>query len=72
MESFAGLYKNKLAEEIETIKAFQDLLGEMHDCDVWTQYIPKFIQKTNVKNKSKQKKKTGTSEAENALLNFLN
>jgi putative phosphoesterase len=72
MESFACLYKNKLAEEIETIKAFQDLLGEMHDCDVWIQYIPKFIQKTNVKNKSKQEIKAGTTEAENALLNFLN
>jgi putative phosphoesterase len=72
MESFAGLYKNKLSEEIETIKGFQDLLGEMHDCDVWIQYIPKFIQKTNVNNNTKQKKKVGTTEAENALLNFLN
>ena len=72
MESFASLYKNKLAEEIETTKAFQDVLGEMHDCDVWTQYIPKFIQETNAQNKFKQKKKTGTIEAENALLNFLN
>ena len=72
MESFACLYKNKLAEEIETIKSFQDLLGEMHDCDVWTQHIPKFIQETNAKNKSKQKKKTDTTEAKNALLNFLN
>ena len=35
MEAFAPLYKNKLAKEIETIKAFQDVLGEMHDCDVW-------------------------------------
>ncbi len=72
LESFASLYKNKLLEEIETIKAFQDLLGEVHDCDVWTEYIPKFIQKTNVKNKSKQKKKAGSTEAENALLSFLN
>jgi CHAD domain-containing protein len=37
MESFASLYKNNLAEEIETIKAFQDVLGEMHDCDFWIQ-----------------------------------
>ena len=65
MESFAFLYKNKLAEEIETIKAFQDLLGEMHDCDVWTQYISKFIQETSFKNKSQQKKKADTTEAEN-------
>ena len=72
MESFASLYKNNLAEEIETIKSVQDVLGEMHDCDVWTQYIPKFLQETNAQNKFKQKKKPGTIEAENALLNFLN
>ena len=72
MESFASLYKNKFAEEIETVKAFQDVLGEMHDCDVWTQYIPKFIQEVNAKIKPKQKKKAGTSKTEKALLNFLN
>ena len=72
MEVFAPLYKNKLAQEIETIKAFQDILGEMHDCDVWKQYIPKFIQETNAKTKSNRKKKTGTSNADRAILNFLN
>jgi putative phosphoesterase len=70
MESFAYLYKNKLAEEIEIIKAFQDLLGEMHDCDVWTQHISKFIQETSTKNKSKQKKKADSTETENSLLKF--
>ena len=72
MESFALLYKNKLAEEIEITKTFQDVLGEMHDCDVWTQYIPKFMQQTDLKNKCNQKKKADTAEAQNALLNFLN
>jgi putative phosphoesterase len=71
MESFAQLYKNKLSEEIEKIKTFQDILGEMHDCDVWTQYIPKFIQETNAKIKLEQKK-TGNTKTENSLLNFLN
>lgn len=72
MESFAQLYKNKLSEEIETIKTFQDVLGEMHDCDVWTQYIPKFIQETNPKTKPEQKKKAGNTKAQKPLLNFLN
>ena len=72
MESFAPLYQNKLAEEIETIKAFQDVLGEMHDCDVWIDYIPKFMQETNAKIESNQKKKTDTTKLEKALLNFLN
>lgn len=70
MEAFASLYQNKLAQEIATIKAFQDALGEMHDCDVWTEYIPKFMQETNSKTKSKPKKKTD-AKVKHALLNFL-
>lgn len=69
MEAFAPVYENKLAEEIKTIKAFQDVLGEMHDCDVWTDYIPKFINKTEAKNKVK--KKTKTAKIEKPLLNLL-
>ncbi len=72
LESFAGLYKNKLVEEIETIKAFQDVLGEVHDCDFWTLYIPKFIQEINIKNKAKPNNRACTTEVETALLNFLN
>jgi len=71
METFASLYKNKFREEIETIKAFQDILGEMHDCDIWTEYIPKFMQETNTKIKPKRKKKTDSTQVEQALLNFL-
>jgi putative phosphoesterase len=70
MELFAPLYKNKLAQEIEKIKAVQDVLGEMHDCDVWIDYIPKFIEDTQAKNKSK-KNKTANAKSDQALLNFL-
>ena len=71
MEVFAPQYKNKLAKEIETIKAFQDILGEMHDCDVWIDYIPKFINKSKTKISSKEKKKTDITKVEQAFLNFL-
>ena len=71
MEAFAPLYKNKLAKEIETITAFQDVLGEMHDCDVWEDYIPKFIDKAKTKIKSKGNKKEDTTKFEKALFNFL-
>ena len=43
MEAFAPLYEDELSEEIEMMKNFQDTLGEMHDCDVWIERIPKFI-----------------------------
>ncbi len=70
MESFASLYQNKLSQEIETIKTFQDILGEMHDCDVWSEYIPKFIQETKPTINPKVKRKADTT-VEHSLLNFL-
>jgi putative phosphoesterase len=70
METFASLYENKLAQEIETIKAFQDVLGEMHDCDVWIDYIPKFMEEANAKNKSELKKKPDI-QPKRALTDFL-
>ena len=45
MEAFSPLYRNNLKEEIRNIKDYQDALGELHDCDVWLEYIPKFIAK---------------------------
>ena len=57
MEHFAPLYPNELAGEIERIKAFQDVLGEMHECDVWIDYIPKFIEETKNKTQRGEKQK---------------
>jgi putative phosphoesterase len=37
MEIFSALYKRGLNDQISLMKRFQDLLGEMHDCDVWIQ-----------------------------------
>ena len=37
MEIFSPLYKRGLTDQISLMKRFQDLLGEMHDCDVWIQ-----------------------------------
>lgn len=46
MEIFAPMYKNELKKEIDNIKKYQDVLGEMHDCDVWIDYLPKFSEET--------------------------
>ncbi|MGD0644948.1 MAG: YfcE family phosphodiesterase [Candidatus Bathyarchaeia archaeon] len=69
MEAFSPLYKSKLAEEITTIKAFQDVLGEMHDCDVWLNYIPKFM--VDSKAEIQRKNKKASTESKQALLKFL-
>ena len=68
MEIFAPMYKNTLTKEIDTIKKFQDILGEMHDCDVWIDYLPKFIEETKTNPTIID---TGTiADLEQALLNF--
>jgi putative phosphoesterase len=36
MEIFAPLYESGLKDQIELMKQFQDVLGEMHDCYVWS------------------------------------
>ena len=41
MEAFSPLYTDELSCEIKLVKQFQDTLGEMHDCDVWVESIPK-------------------------------
>ena len=65
MEVFASLYKNELSEEIETIKSLQDVLGEMHDCDVWIDYLPNFINESHASNTNVP------PNQETALLNLL-
>jgi putative phosphoesterase len=39
LEIFQQLYDDGLKEEISEIKRFQDVLGKMHDCDVWINEI---------------------------------
>ena len=46
LETFSELYPDKLADEFDTMKNFQDVLGEMHDCDVWLAFIPQFMKTT--------------------------
>jgi putative phosphoesterase len=65
MEFFAPLYKSQLKTEIETIKKYQDLLGEKHDSEVWLDYIPKFVEKT-----VKQEKNLNRAEFKAAMNRF--
>jgi putative phosphoesterase len=55
MESFSSLYKKKLIGEIKLIKRYQDTLGEMHDCDVWLECIPKLETKIAGENNTENK-----------------
>jgi putative phosphoesterase len=70
METFSQLYENKLTEETEVMKRYQDVLGEVHDCDVLTEYARDFIMKTKRKTAFKAIIMQG-ADGEQSLVGFL-
>jgi predicted phosphodiesterase len=71
MESFAPLYPNEFLIEIEMMKNFQDILGEIHDCDVWIERIPKFISDLETENSMFPEKQQASTEGNQGLPKFL-
>jgi len=45
LETFAPLYADELKKYIQVMREVQDVLGEIHDCDVWVQILPAFLQR---------------------------
>jgi CHAD domain-containing protein/predicted phosphodiesterase len=43
LEVWRDLFKGEIGNEIDTLKRLQDLLGDLHDCDVWNVYLPEFL-----------------------------
>lgn len=43
LEAYAGLYEDQLKQEIKVIKNLQEFLGDIHDSDVWTGLMPRFL-----------------------------
>ncbi len=44
LEAFGALFDDGLKGELRVLKRLQDLLGEMHDCDVWLEMLPIFLE----------------------------
>ena len=44
MEVFSPLYEDNLKEPLKAARETQDVLGDIHDCDVWGQYVPQFME----------------------------
>lgn len=44
MEVFASLYPDELKEPLRTVRDVQEMIGDIHDCDVWVQYLPQFLE----------------------------
>lgn len=45
LETFAPLYPDELKRYIQAVRKAQELLGDIHDCDVWAGFLPVFIEK---------------------------
>lgn len=45
IETFAPIYSNQLKPHVQGIRKVQDLLGDIHDCDVWAAFLPQFQEK---------------------------
>jgi CHAD domain-containing protein len=45
LEAFAPLYTAELKEWLQAVRVAQDDLGEIHDCDVWAEFSPRFLGK---------------------------
>jgi CHAD domain-containing protein len=43
LETFAPLYPGELQPYLQAVKTSQELLGDMHDCDVWLVFLPQFM-----------------------------
>ncbi|MBP7689406.1 MAG: CHAD domain-containing protein [Thermoflexales bacterium] len=43
LEIFAELYKDTLKQPLKVVKEMQELLGDLHDSDVWIDFVPQFM-----------------------------
>jgi CHAD domain-containing protein len=43
LENFGPLYSNELKPYLQAVRKIQENLGDIHDCDVWGQFLPQFM-----------------------------
>jgi CHAD domain-containing protein len=43
LEIFAPIYPDQLEDVVKSARQAQQVLGEIHDCDVWVTFLPDFI-----------------------------
>lgn len=44
LQAFAPLYPDTLNDAIRAAHRLQDMLGNLHDCDVWVETLPQFLE----------------------------
>ncbi len=45
METFSAIYPEEFKSFIRNVKNIQEFTGNIHDCDVWCEFLPRFLQK---------------------------
>lgn len=43
LEVFAPIYPGEMKTALQTVRKVQESLGDIHDCDVWTAFLPAFL-----------------------------
>jgi CHAD domain-containing protein len=52
IETFSGLYANQLKPYLQAVRSAQDMLGDIHDCDVWQVFLPLFLEEERARIKA--------------------
>jgi CHAD domain-containing protein len=63
LETFAEMYPDQLKKPIAAARLTQEYLGLIHDCDIWADFMPGFIER--------EQKRTAKYYASEAPFNFL-
>lgn len=45
LENLGPIYQNNLKTHLQTVRKAQEMLGDIHDYDVWTDFLPAFLKK---------------------------
>lgn len=43
LENFSTLYAGELKTYLQAVRRVQEMLGDVHDCDVWGEFLPRFM-----------------------------
>ena len=55
LEAFAPHHPEELTRILRVTKKLQGLLGDVHDCDVWVAYLPRFLEELRLTGKGAKK-----------------
>ena len=62
MEIYGSVYRNSLKKPLARVKKIQEILGDIHDCDVWIDHITLIlIRERNLLRSSKGTKRPDTT-----------